>query len=119
MGFDNESIINIQSLPGEYFCPVGRQRVYPNEAVQTQCTHPYCKPCLTYVLSTTRACPYDGYLVTDTDSKAVQEENPVLADAIGRVTVHCLHHKSGCTWQGPLSESIAHGNGYQYGSSPV
>ncbi|KAH9295790.1 hypothetical protein KI387_039378, partial [Taxus chinensis] len=36
MGFDNESIINIQSLPGEYFCPVGRQRVYPNEAVQTQ-----------------------------------------------------------------------------------
>ncbi|KAH9305004.1 hypothetical protein KI387_009408, partial [Taxus chinensis] len=78
MGFDNESIINIQSLPGEYFCPVGRQRVYPNEAVQTQY------------------------------SKAVQEANPVLADAIGRVTVHCLHHKSGCTWQGPLSESIAH-----------
>ncbi|KAH9309792.1 hypothetical protein KI387_037703, partial [Taxus chinensis] len=54
------------------------------------------------------AFPYDGYLVTDTDSKAVQEANPVLADAIGRVTVHCLHHKSGCTWQGPLSESIAH-----------
>ncbi|KAH9300925.1 hypothetical protein KI387_012508, partial [Taxus chinensis] len=52
-------------------------------------------------------------------SKALQEANPVLADAIGRVTVHCLYHKSGCTWQGPLSESIAHGNGYQYGSSPV
>ncbi|KAH9293405.1 hypothetical protein KI387_041389, partial [Taxus chinensis] len=86
------------------FCPVCRQLVYPNEAVQTQCTHPYCKPCLTYVLSTTRACPYDGYLVTDTDSKALQEANPVLADAIGRVTVHCLYHKSGCTWQGPLSE---------------
>ncbi|KAH9297068.1 hypothetical protein KI387_028750, partial [Taxus chinensis] len=51
--------------------------------------------------------------------KALQEENPVLADAIGRVTVHCLYHKSGCTWQGPLSESIAHGNGYQYGSSPI
>ncbi|KAH9293795.1 hypothetical protein KI387_041001, partial [Taxus chinensis] len=50
--------------------------VYPNEAVQTRCTHLYCKPCLAYVLSTTRACPYDGYLVTDTDSKALQEANP-------------------------------------------
>ncbi|KAH9289809.1 hypothetical protein KI387_033926, partial [Taxus chinensis] len=93
--------------------------VYPNEAVQTRCTHLYCKPCLAYVLSTTRACPYDGYLITDTDSKTLQEENPVLADAISRVTVHFLYHKSGCTWQGTLLESIAHGNGYQYGSSPV
>jgi len=56
MGFDNESILNIQSLPGEYFCPICRQLVYPNEALQTQCTHLYCKPCLTYCVSTTLAC---------------------------------------------------------------
>eukprot|EP01018_Ginkgo_biloba_P024937 Gb_01281 [translate_table: standard] len=119
MGFDNESILNIQSLPGEYFCPVCRQLVYPNEAIQTQCTHLYCKPCLTYVLGTTRACPYDGYLVTDSDSRGLQEANPSLAEAIGRVAVHCLYHKSGCTWQGPLSDSTVHGNGCPYGSSPV
>lgn len=69
MGFDNECILNIQSLAGEYFCPVCRTLVYPNEALQSQCTHLYCKPCLTYVVGTTRACPYDGYLVTEADSK--------------------------------------------------
>ncbi|KAH9289587.1 hypothetical protein KI387_033704, partial [Taxus chinensis] len=71
------------------------------------------------IMTMPMACPYDRYLVTDTNSKEVQEANPVLADAIGRVTVHYLHHKSGYTWKGPLSESIAHGNGYQYGSSAV
>lgn len=71
MGFDNECILNIQSLAGEYFCPVCRLLVYPNEALQSQCTHLYCKPCLTYVVSTTRACPYDGYLVTEADSKVI------------------------------------------------
>lgn len=71
MGFDNECILNIQSLAGEYFCPVCRLLVYPNEALQSQCTHLYCKPCLTYVVSTTRACPYDGYLVTEADAKVL------------------------------------------------
>jgi hypothetical protein len=71
MGFDNECILNIQSLPGEYFCPVCRTLVYPNEALQTQCTHLYCKPCLSYVAATTQACPYDGYLVTEADSKVL------------------------------------------------
>ncbi|GJN17151.1 hypothetical protein PR202_gb04198 [Eleusine coracana subsp. coracana] len=74
MGFDNECILNIQSLPGEYFCPVCRTLIYPNEAVQSQCTHLYCKPCLAYVVATTKACPYDGYLVTETDSKGVQSQ---------------------------------------------
>ena len=71
MGFDNECILNIQTLAGEYFCPVCRLLVYPNEALQSQCTHLYCKPCLTYVVGTTRACPYDGYLVTEADSKVL------------------------------------------------
>lgn len=71
MGFDNECILNIQSLAGEYFCPVCRLLVYPNEALQSQCTHLYCKPCLTYIVNTTQACPYDGYLVTEADSKVV------------------------------------------------
>lgn len=69
MGFDNECIVNIQSLAGEYFCPVCRLLVLPDEALQSQCTHLYCKPCLTYVVGTTRACPYDGYLVTEADAK--------------------------------------------------
>ena len=69
MGFDNECIVNIQSLAGEYFCPVCRTLVYPNEALQSQCTHLYCKLCLTYIVGTTKACPYDGYLVTEKDSK--------------------------------------------------
>ncbi|KAK1698256.1 hypothetical protein QYE76_014953 [Lolium multiflorum] len=69
MGFDNECNLNIQSLPGEYFCPVCRTVIYFNEAMQTQCTHFYCKPCLTYVAATTQACPYDGYLVSEADSK--------------------------------------------------
>ncbi|KAG5515182.1 hypothetical protein RHGRI_036277 [Rhododendron griersonianum] len=89
MGFDNECIVNIQSLAGEYFCPVCRLLVYPNEALQSQCTHLYCKPCLTYVVGTTRACPYDGYLVTEADSK------------------------------GPLSECSSHCSGCAFGNSPV
>ncbi|OMO90566.1 TRAF-like protein [Corchorus olitorius] len=119
MGFDNECIPNIQSLPGEYFCPVCRLLVYPNEALQSQCTHLYCKPCLSYVVSTTRACPYDGYLVTEADSKPLLESNKMLAESIGKITVHCLYHRSGCTWKGPLSECTAHCSGCAFGNSPV
>ncbi|KAL5709305.1 hypothetical protein ACHQM5_020009 [Ranunculus cassubicifolius] len=119
MGFDNECILNIQSLAGEYFCPVCRLLVYPNEALQSQCTHLYCKPCLSYVVSTTRACPYDGYLVTEADSKPLGESNKTLADTIGKIAVHCLYHRSGCTWQGQLSECITHCTGCAFGNSPV
>ncbi|KAK8513274.1 hypothetical protein V6N13_002023 [Hibiscus sabdariffa] len=119
MGFDNECILNIQSLAGEYFCPVCRLLVYPNEALQSQCTHLYCKPCLNYVVNTTRACPYDGYLVTEADSKPLVESNKSLAETIGKITVHCLYHRSGCTWQGPLSECTSHCSGCAFGNSPV
>ena len=149
MGFDNECILNIQSLAGEYFCPVCRLLVYPHEALQSQCTHLYCKPCLTYVVSTTRACPYDGYLVTEADSKVISviyvamnsrtrvtiylywctqfhhflqplvESNKTLAETIGKIAVHCLYHRSGCTWQGPLSDCVTHCSGCAFGNSPV
>ncbi|KAK7849748.1 hypothetical protein CFP56_002422 [Quercus suber] len=119
MGFDNECILNIQTLAGEYFCPVCRLLVYPNEALQSQCTHLYCKPCLTYVVGTTRACPYDGYLVTEADSKPLIESNKALAETIGKIAVHCLYHRSGCTWQGPLSECTSHCTGCAFGNSPV
>ncbi|CAL9754335.1 unnamed protein product [Musa acuminata subsp. burmannicoides] len=119
MGFDNECILNIQSLPGEYFCPVCRTLIYPNEALQSQCTHLYCKPCLAYVVATTHACPYDGYLVTEADSKPLIESNKALAETIGKVAVYCLYHRSGCQWQGTLSECIAHCTGCTFGNSPV
>ncbi|KAM5583429.1 hypothetical protein ABKV19_003366 [Rosa sericea] len=119
MGFDNECILNIQSLAGEYFCPVCRLLVYPNEALQSQCTHLYCKPCLTYVVSTTKACPYDGYLVTEADAKPLVESNKALAETIGKIAVHCLYHRSGCTWQGPLSDCTSHCSGCAFGNSPV
>ncbi|MFS7965171.1 putative non-specific serine/threonine protein kinase transcription factor C2H2 family [Helianthus anomalus] len=119
MGFDNECILNIQSLAGEYFCPVCRTLVYPHEAIQTQCTHLYCKPCLSYVVSSTQACPYDGYLVTEAGSKPLMESNKALAETIGKTTVHCLYHRSGCVWQGPLSECTTHCSGCAFGNSPV
>ena len=146
MGFDNECIVNIQSLAGEYFCPVCRLLVYPNEALQSQCTHLYCKPCLEYVVGTTKACPYEGYLVTEADSKVdlsfsllacssaifficsylitlflqpLIESNKALAETIGKIAVHCLYHRSGCQWQGPLSECNSHCSGCAFGNSPV
>ncbi|XP_050367517.1 uncharacterized protein LOC126785889 [Argentina anserina] len=119
MGFDNECILNIQSLAGEYFCPVCRLLVYPDEALQSQCTHLYCKPCLTYVVSTTRACPYDGYLVTEADAKPLVESNKTLAETIGKIAVHCLYHRSGCPWQGNLSDCTSHCSGCAFGNSPV
>ncbi|XP_026454830.1 trithorax group protein osa-like [Papaver somniferum] len=119
MGFDNECILNIQSLAGEYFCPVCRLLVYPSEALQSQCTHLYCKPCLSYVVGTTKACPYDGYLVTEADSKPLIESNKALAETIEKIAVHCLYHRSGCTWQGSLSECTAHCAGCTFGNSPV
>ncbi|XP_052138062.1 uncharacterized protein LOC127756726 isoform X1 [Oryza glaberrima] len=119
MGFDNECVLNIQTLPGEYFCPVCRTLICPNEALQTQCTHLYCKPCLAYIVATTQACPYDGYLVTEADSKPLMESNKPLAETIGKVTVHCQYHKSGCQWHGNLSDCITHGTTCAYGNSPV
>lgn len=119
MGFDNDCILNIQSLAGEYFCPVCHLLVYPNEALQAQCTHLYCKPCLTYVVSTTHACPYDGYRVTEADSKPLLESNKALADTIGKIQVHCLYYRTGCTWQGPLSDCTSHCSTCAFGESPV
>lgn len=95
MGFDNECILNIQSLPGEYFCPVCRTLVYPNEALQTQCTHLYCKSCLAYVVATTQACPYDGYLVTEADSK-VCISNEFCSEVMALVLLHILQSTASC-----------------------
>ncbi|XP_074573907.1 uncharacterized protein LOC141830367 isoform X1 [Curcuma longa] len=119
MGFDNECIVNIQSLPGEYFCPVCRTLIYPSEALQSQCTHLYCKPCLSYIAATTHACPYDGYLVTEADSKPLAESNKALGETIDKVAVNCLYQRSGCQWQGTLSECIAHCSSCTFGNSPV
>ncbi|KAK9113794.1 hypothetical protein Syun_020591 [Stephania yunnanensis] len=119
MGFDNECILNIQSLAGSIYVRVCRLLVHPNEALQSQCTHLYCKPCLTYVVSTTRACPYDGYLMTEADSKPLVESNKALAETIGKIAVHCLYHRSGCTWQGQLAECTSHCATCPYGNSPV
>ncbi|KAL8516288.1 hypothetical protein ACS0TY_014809 [Phlomoides rotata] len=119
MGFDIECIIDLQSYPGEYFCPVCRTLVYPNEALQAQCTHVYCKPCLAHIANGTRACPYDGYLVTESDSKQLMESDKPLAEKIGKVKVHCLFFRSGCTWEGILSDSASHGSVCSFGNSPV
>ncbi|KAM3337908.1 chromodomain-helicase-DNA-binding protein 7 [Capsicum galapagoense] len=119
MGFDIECIIDIHTYPGEYFCPVCRTLVYPNEAFQSQCTHLYCKPCLAHVANGSRACPYDGYLVTEADSKPLIESDKTLAESIGRVKVRCLYHRSGCTWEGSLSDCASHCSGCSFGNSPV
>ncbi|XP_060202600.1 chromatin modification-related protein eaf-1-like [Lycium barbarum] len=119
MGFDIECIIDIHTYPGEYFCPVCRTLVFPNEAVQSQCTHLYCKPCLAHVANGSRACPYDGYLVTEADSKPLIESDKTLAESLGRVKVRCLYHRSGCTWEGPLSDNTSHCSACSFGNSPV
>ncbi|XP_009792515.1 uncharacterized protein LOC107762919 [Nicotiana tabacum] len=119
MGFDIECIVDIHTYPGEYFCPVCRTLVFPNEALQSQCTHLYCKPCLAHVANGSRACPYDGYLVTEADSKPLIESDKILAESIGKVKVRCLYHRSGCTWEGPLSECTSHCSGCSFGNSPV
>ncbi|KAG8368881.1 hypothetical protein BUALT_Bualt15G0092700 [Buddleja alternifolia] len=119
MGFDIECIVDIHTYPGEYFCPVCRTLVYPNEAFQSQCTHLYCKPCLAHIANGTRACPYDGYLVTESDSKPLTESDKALADNIGKVKVHCLYFRSGCAWEGSLSDCTSHCSECSFGNSPV
>ncbi|KAK6145290.1 hypothetical protein DH2020_022110 [Rehmannia glutinosa] len=119
MGFDIECIIDIHTYPGEYFCPVCRTLVYPNEAFQSQCTHLYCKPCLTHIANGSKACPYDGYLVTESDSKPLMDSDKALAENIGKVKVHCLYFRSGCTWEGTLSDCTSHCSGCSFGNSPV
>ncbi|KAH6757269.1 hypothetical protein C2S51_038876 [Perilla frutescens var. frutescens] len=119
MGFDIECIIDIHSYPGEYFCPVCRTLVYPTEAFQAQCTHLYCKPCLVHIANGSKACPYDGYLVTESDSKPLGDSDKALAEKVGKVKVHCLYFRSGCTWEGTLSDCPSHCSGCSFGHSPV
>ncbi|KAL6577224.1 hypothetical protein OROMI_011500 [Orobanche minor] len=119
MGFDIECIIDIHTYPGEYFCPVCRTLVYPNEAFQSQCTHLYCKPCLAHIANGSKACPYDGYLVTESDSKPLMVSDKALGENIGKVKVHCLYFRSGCTWEGTLSDCTSHCSGCSFGNSPV
>ncbi|WZZ38951.1 hypothetical protein YC2023_035210 [Brassica napus] len=119
MGFDIQRIAKIESVPGEHFCPVCQLLINPNEALQSMCGHLYCKPCLAYVASTTKACPYDGYIVTETDAMPLVESNKVLADTIGKTVVYCLYQNSGCTWLGSLSASSLHDLRCAFGNSLV
>ncbi|KAI3772262.1 hypothetical protein L6452_03444 [Arctium lappa] len=119
MGFDNDCILNISSVAPEYFCPVCRTLVYPTEALQAQCSHLYCKPCLVHIASGAQTCPYDGNFVTEAGAKPVMVINRTLADAIGKIVVRCLYHRSGCMWQGPLSECVVHRSGCAFGDSQV
>ncbi|KAL3624140.1 hypothetical protein CASFOL_032956 [Castilleja foliolosa] len=119
MGFDIECIIDIHTYPGEYFCPVCRTLVYPNEAFQSQCTHLYCKHCLPHIANGSKACPYDGYLVTESESKPLVDSDKTLAENIGKVKVHCLFFRSGCPWEGTLSDCTSHCSVCSFGNSPV
>ncbi|KAJ4907894.1 Uncharacterized protein Rs2_11552 [Raphanus sativus] len=65
------------------------------------------------------ACPYDGYLVTETDAMPLVESNKVLADTIGKTVVYCLYRNSGCTWLGSLSASPLHDLRCAFGNSLV
>lgn len=47
------------------------------------------------------------------------ESNKTLAETIGKIAVHCLYHRSGCTWQGTLSDCTSHCSGCAFGNSPV
>lgn len=47
------------------------------------------------------------------------ESNKTLAETIAKIPVHCLYHRSGCTWQGALSDSTSHCAGCAFGNSPV
>eukprot|EP00249_Psilotum_nudum_P025194 c29443_g1_i1 orf=2-766(-) len=119
MGFDNESILNPETIQGGYYCPLCRQLVYPSEGQQAQCGHIFCKPCVSYVVGSTRCCPYDNHPVNEIDHKGLQEVNAPLYESLYRIAVRCVYHKSGCAWQGQLGESIAHSTSCPYGSSPV
>ncbi|XP_047330502.1 uncharacterized protein LOC124934077 [Impatiens glandulifera] len=119
MGFDYECIVDVSKLAGEYFCPVCSQLVYPDEALKTQCSHLFCKPCLTYTVCTSQACPYDGFLVTEADSKPLKESDKALAETIGKIPVTCLYIRSGCPWKGNLSDCSSHCGSCVFGSSPV
>ncbi|KAK8942606.1 hypothetical protein KSP39_PZI009635 [Platanthera zijinensis] len=56
-------------MADDYFYHVCHTLIFPNEPLQSQCTHLYYKLHLAYVVATSHACPYDGYLVTDINSK--------------------------------------------------
>ncbi len=66
---------------------------------------------------------YSSFLLIDFyDDYSLQpliESNKALAETIGKIAVHCLYHRSGCTWQGPLSECTPHCTGCAFGNSPV
>lgn len=47
------------------------------------------------------------------------ESDKALAENIGKVKVRCLYHRSGCTWEGALSECTSHCSGCAFGTSPV
>ncbi|KAI4383879.1 hypothetical protein MLD38_009672 [Melastoma candidum] len=51
--------------------------------------------------------------------KAAYRIKQSTAETIGKVPVHCLYHRSGCTWQGPLSDCLNHCPGCPFGNSPV
>eukprot|EP00249_Psilotum_nudum_P036719 c8486_g1_i1 orf=2-742(-) len=119
MGFDNESILNPEIIPGDYYCPLCRQLVHPSEAQQAPCGHLFCRPCLLYVVSTTRCCPYDNHPIHEADQKGLREVNVLLYNSLCRIAVRCVYHKSGCPWQGHLAESTAHSTSCPHGSSLV
>lgn len=69
MGFDPECIVHPEQVPGEYYCPLCRQLVHPAEVQQTLCGHLFCRPCVLYIVATTRCCPYENHPINEGEPK--------------------------------------------------
>lgn len=52
-------------------------------------------------------------------AQPLMESNKSLGETVGKVAVHCLYYRSGCQWQGTLTDCITHCTGCSFGNSPV
>ena len=60
-----------------------------------------------------------NWLYTYSTIQPLIESGKPIAEAIEKIQVHCLYHRSGCQWQGTLSECITHCTSCTFGNSPV
>ena len=108
-GYALNFFISDISLISDYILCVDCHLVLRDPVTVPPCNHKYCSPCFNRIK--TRAKERNEELCCAVDRNVIDEakvvEDPILKTAVDNLTV-CYYKKSGCQWQGDVSEIDTH-----------
>ena len=93
----------------DYFCPICKSFLHPDDSIQTTCLHIFCKPCIIQLRQNSMSscrCPICRNITTETGQKELKESNLFAYNALSSVIIKCKNEK--CTQTFSLNNLESH-----------